>query len=206
LPLPQIGLPLPRIGLQPLGTTPAPTVQHRGTSAPARGIPRSGGRTRRPAAIYFIPTGALAYPAPPTGFPSTPWVREDAGPPTGSVRLELQPGVDPQLFVDGYYVGTLNDVGRELTLEAGPHTLDLAAEGYERLQFGVQIPAGRSITYRGTLKAFAVAPAPRATAAAPLPPPATIYVIPGCYVGNVPPSDAHLPAGCDAALATTLQR
>ena len=31
----------------------------------------------------------------------------------------------------------------------------------------------------------------------------TLYVIPGCYVGNVPPTDVNLPATCDLAKLTT---
>ena len=48
-------------------------------------------------------------------------------------------------------------------------------------------------------------PAPRE----PEPPPfvpsgdRTVYVIPGCYVGNVPPKDVKLPANCDLSKVTT---
>ena len=31
----------------------------------------------------------------------------------------------------------------------------------------------------------------------------TVYVIPGCYVGNVPPSNVKLPANCDVKKVTT---
>lgn len=31
----------------------------------------------------------------------------------------------------------------------------------------------------------------------------TLYMIPGCYVGNVPPKDAKLPADCDLTKVTT---
>ena len=31
----------------------------------------------------------------------------------------------------------------------------------------------------------------------------TLYMIPGCYVGNVPPKDVKLPAHCDLAKVTT---
>ncbi len=31
----------------------------------------------------------------------------------------------------------------------------------------------------------------------------TLYVIPGCYVGNVPPADVKLPANCDLSKLTT---
>lgn len=52
-----------------------------------------------------------------------------------------------------------------------------------------------------------VEPAPRP--AEPEPPPfvptgdRTLYVIPGCYVGNVPPKDVKLPANCDLTKVTT---
>ena len=52
-----------------------------------------------------------------------------------------------------------------------------------------------------------VEPAPRP--AEPEPPPfvptgdRTLYVIPGCYVGNVPPKDVKLPANCDLKKVTT---
>lgn len=52
-----------------------------------------------------------------------------------------------------------------------------------------------------------VEPAPQP--AAPEPPPfvpsgdRTLYVIPGCYVGNVPPKDVKLPANCDLSKVTT---
>jgi hypothetical protein len=39
---------------------------------------------------------------------------------------------------------------------------------------------------------------PIAQPALPAPAPTTIYVVPGCYVGNVPPREVALPAGCDA--------
>lgn len=31
----------------------------------------------------------------------------------------------------------------------------------------------------------------------------TVYVIPGCYVGNIPPKDVKLPAACDLKKVTT---
>ena len=104
------------------------------------------------------------------------------------------------MYVDGYYVGLLSDASRgELTLDAGAHAIELREIGYETLHVDVQIPADGAITYRGALTRLA--PPPSSAIAAPtLPPPpapATIYMIPRCYVGNVPPRDAVLPPGCD---------
>jgi len=65
----------------------------------------------------------------------------------------------------------------------------------------VRIPVDGTITYDVTLKPIAAAPssspAPVAPTPSSAPAPATIYVIPGCYVGNVPPQQVTLPAGCD---------
>ena len=125
------------------------------------------------------------------------------------MRLDIRPGVDQQIYVDGYYVGMLSDVSGELTLDIGPHTLELREDGYENLRVDVQISTDGLITYRGELRPVGGTDLPvrgaglRASGALPDLagpradiPPTTIYVIPGCYVGNVPPKDAGLPAAC----------
>jgi hypothetical protein len=33
----------------------------------------------------------------------------------------------------------------------------------------------------------------------------TFYLVPGCYMGNVPPEEANLPATCDLARAVSFQ-
>ena len=207
LPLPPIGLPLPSIGLPlpPIGLTPAP----------ARDLPRPSrageSRSRRsgPTVVYFVPSVGWGYPTV-GGLPgmlSAP--PQEKKRPGGRVRLELQPGVDPQIYVDGYFVGTLDDVKGEITLEAGLHKIELRADGYEALELNVQVPPDRPITYRGVLKDLDARPAPVPAVAEPVdvpqPVPATIYMIPGCYIGNVPPADAGLPAGCDETRAITFE-
>jgi hypothetical protein len=114
------------------------------------------------------------------------------------LRLEVQPEAVLQLYVDGYYVGTPDDFNRELELEAGPHTIEIRAPEYETFQFDVNIAPYRLVTYRGSLKA-ANAPPP------PGPAPTTFYLIPECYVGNVPPKDAGLPATCDQSRVITFK-
>jgi hypothetical protein len=121
------------------------------------------------------------------------------------VRVDLQSGIDPQIYVDGYYVGLLSDANGELTLDAGTHTIELREDGFEALRVDVLVPVDGVITYRGELKRPSGASDRRPSSALPdltrprsEVPPTTIYVIPGCYVGNVPPADAVLPAGCTA--------
>jgi hypothetical protein len=105
-------------------------------------------------------------------------------------------------------------VGGELTLDTGAHTLELREDGYESLHVDVRISTGVLITYRGELKRVGSADLRgsgadlRASGALPDLtgprsdiPSTTIYVIPGCYIGNVPPKDAGLPAGCDEGRA-----
>ena len=216
LPLPSVGLPLPRTGLPPIEPSAANARQHRARDArgstPVTDRQRShvGPRALRPSStvIYFVPTSGWDYPhAASLDAQSSGWDQQT--PPTGSLRLELQPGLVPQVYVDGYYVGTLNDVNAELPLDAGLHRLELRADGYESLELDVQIFPGRSTTYRGTLKAVepVSVPVPEIPAPTQVPPraPATIYFIPGCYLGDVPPRDAGLPAGCDAADAITFK-
>jgi hypothetical protein len=216
LPLPQIGLPLPTIGLPlpPMGLQPR-TVPPSILNPPRvdRG-PRGGGRPNRRggnggAVFLFVPAYGWPY-VPDTLLPGTPVPSPPSLPPknaavTGRLHLDLQSGVDPQIYADGYYVGMLSDLTSELTLEAGAHTLELRLEGYETLHVDVQIPVEGAITYRATMKRLAATPVPVAQLQPapnlPTPTPSTIYMIPGCYVGNVPPKDASLPAGCDESRA-----
>jgi hypothetical protein len=220
-PLPPIGLPLPPIGLplQPLGL-PAITDTH-SRSQPARGLETQhlglGSRRpfrSRPTVVYFVPTFGWGYQFGPqtttlgASVPGTPTVDRRYERLTGSVRLDVQPAGMLQFYVDGYYVGTANDFNGELELEAGPHTIEIRAPGYETLSFDVRIAAQRLITYRGALTPIQPAPDPvqdpdPPQADAPAPPPTTIYFIPGCYLGNVPPEKVTLPADCDLSKLIT---
>ena len=77
--------------------------------------------------------------------------------------------------------------------------MEFRAPGYESLVVDARIVPGEAVTYRGALNPIAPAAPPTP---APLPPVApagglTLYVIPGCYLGNVRPQEARLPEGCD---------
>ena len=122
----------------------------------------------------------------------------------GTLFLDIQPG-NAQVFVDGYYAGTPNDLNaqhRGLVLEPAPHTIGVSAPGYEPVTFDVRVAPNESLVFRQVLKTMepARAPAP----AAPIPA-STFYLIPGCYMGNIPPKDARLPATCDVSRTVTLQ-
>jgi PEGA domain len=217
LPLPSIGLPLPSIGLPlpTIGLPPATDSQRRANTGRPSGLEDQHFRRnphRRPrsraSVVYFVPAYDWGYPqpgltAPPAPYPDAPPVAEPALV-TGRLRLDLQVDSVAQLYVDGYYVGTWEDFNGELELEAGPHTIEIRASGYEPLALDVKIAPNRAITYRGALKPSAVrrepdaAPLPEAGSIEPQTAPrTTIYFIPGCYLGNVPPDEVKLPATCD---------
>ncbi|HUQ86161.1 MAG TPA: hypothetical protein VM096_01300 [Vicinamibacterales bacterium] len=139
---------------------------------------------------------------------------------TGFLKLEVEPRQTLQIFIDGLYVGTLPDIGDELELRLGARRIELRAAGYRTLIFDTQIVPDRTIIYRGALDPISNAPArtiptpssPTPGAQAPSAPkapdapqaPRVIYVIAGCYMGNVSPKEVKLPAGCDINKLTTI--
>jgi hypothetical protein len=138
------------------------------------------------------------YPYPMYGsFPDPVRDYQRAGrPASGYLALQVEPP-DAQVLVDGFYVGTADDVRRGGgALTPGPHQVELRAAGHSPQSFNVLIAAGETIAYRASLASI---PQP---AAAPPPSPAvpkTFYVIPGCYAGDRHPRDARLVPGCDVS-------
>ena len=117
--------------------------------------------------VYVQPRQSMTYretmqPAQPgssAGAPSepavTPAVSTDMPPgPPGNLRLDVRPK-DAQVYVDGYYVGIVDDFnGRQrLNLAPGPYHVDLRASGYESLAFDVNVEPRQTVSYRGTLTA-----------------------------------------------------
>lgn len=223
LPLPEIAPPLPRLGLPllPMESPPPGTSDARSPRGPRQEPPRFGSmrRTRsQPAVVFFVhdyrwgTARPAATAAPGTGMAPASWPAQEQERVTGVLRLDLHPiGAAPQLYADGVFVGTPDDFRGDLRLRAGRHTIEIRAPGFETIVFAVEITAGRSITYRGTLRPTDGVPASEpaaAPAAGPSPaaqPPAepTFYLIPGCYMGNVPPAEVALPADCDRSRTTT---
>jgi hypothetical protein len=75
------------------------------------------------------------------------------GYPTGELRLQVRPR-DAQVFVDGYYAGTVDDfdgIFQSLRLEDGDYRIEIVLPGYEALDFDVRIYPGEKVTYRGEL-------------------------------------------------------
>ena len=59
------------------------------------------------------------------------------------------------MYVDGYFAGHVDDfdgIFQSLTLEEGPHKIEIVAPGFETLDIDIRILPGRKITYKGELK------------------------------------------------------
>jgi hypothetical protein len=175
--------------------------------------PRRHSHNYQPSVVYVMPTygyggmsagtsydTAAAPPRPAAPAPATS-LYEEPRVPLGALRLEVEPRQELQIFVDGVFVGTPADLGDELEMTPGPHRIELRARGYKSQAFDVGILEDKLITYRGTLERDAAsAPPPVARPSGSK----TMYVIPGCYMGNVSPKEMSLPAGCDISRLTTI--
>jgi hypothetical protein len=208
-PLPSIGVPLPQIGIpHPPTGLPAPDAPQRRATAS-----RPPTRARRPHGPGSALVPVYVYPYPydlPAG--AIPSQAGDASvrppqPLAGRLLFDVAAGGGEQLYVDGFYAGTLSDFANGVELEAGPHAVEIRAPEFETLSFAVNIAPGQAMTYRGTLKAIAPRPDAPVLIAPPIAParPMVGYIVPGCYIGNVPPQDAGLPASCDLSRTITIQ-
>lgn len=140
------------------------------------------------------------------GYPAAEYVDERYNqlPPAqvmtkGLLRLDVTPSTGLQYYVDDAFFGTSQDLGLEFELNAGARHVEIRAPGYRPLVFDTRIEVGEVVTYRGALEPLTEAQArmPQATGNK------TIYVIPGCYIGNAPPKAANLRKGCDIKRVTT---
>jgi hypothetical protein len=121
---------------------------------------------------------------------------------TGYLRLQIEP-VTAEVFVDGLYMGTgrdFNAVNLGRLLEAGPHRVEIRADGFQPVTLDTRILPNEVVTYRRDLQRLESRPsAPSAQAA-----PRTFYVIPGCYAGDTRPTAQRLPPGCKIASLRTV--
>jgi hypothetical protein len=71
----------------------------------------------------------------------------------GDVRLQVRPR-DAAVYVDGYYAGIVDDfdgVFQRLTLQAGPHQIELSAPGLEPQFFDVYVDPVQTVNIRTDL-------------------------------------------------------
>jgi hypothetical protein len=72
----------------------------------------------------------------------------------GSLRLKIKPA-DAKVYIDGYYVGMVDSfdgVFQKLNVDAGPHKVELRADGYQTTEFDVVVTPGDTVTYKGDMK------------------------------------------------------
>jgi hypothetical protein len=118
----------------------------------------------------------------------------------GFLRLFGTPS-NAQVFVDGLFVGTVQEIDapRTLTLTPGPHHIEFRAPQFRTAAIDVRISSSETLTYRAALEPEIPPPPPHRA----MPPggasASTMYVIPRCYIGNIPPRASRLPPGCDIA-------
>ena len=192
---------------------------------PSRGGQHISGKQRRhykyPPAYYVLPAYGY-YTGTTFGYgvststsyvePPPPPVYEEPLPETGVLQLDVEPRQALQVFVDGLYIGMLADLGEEIELRLGARRIELRAAGYRTLVFDTEIVPDRIIVYRGALERLpqsaALPPqapkAPQAPETTQAPRSRTMYLIPGCYMGNVEPTASMLRPGCDLSKLTTI--
>ena len=172
-----------------LGNAPAAPLPTRGPVDLYRATPFTYGHlTRGP-----YPWGGV-YGSVGTYDSTVPVPQTQARP--GYIVFRVQPA-SAEVFVDGYYVGTVADLSTGRALPEGPYRLELRADGFDTTSTDIRILAGETITVNRAL-IRTTAPTPPAVAQAAPPAPAKpFYVIRGCYAGSTHPKDVKLPAGCD---------
>ena len=72
----------------------------------------------------------------------------------GGVRLRMRPR-DAQVFVDGYYVGIVDDFDgtfQQLRLDHGAHKIEVRMPGFEDLDLDIYVQPGRTITVHEDLR------------------------------------------------------
>ncbi len=151
--------------------------------------------------------GGSYYALPYSGYYPAEDARESAPPreaepaamrATGVLRLDITPATGLQYYVDGMYIGSSSELGTEFEVNAGARRIEIRASGYKPVVFDARFVPGGTITRRGALEPLEdVSTLPRAAGSR------TMYVIPGCFMGNTRPNPSALPKGCDLGRLTT---
>lgn len=144
-------------------------------------------------------------PRPWDGRPHSPWWENQGLPPweKGYVRRPVDVDRRGHQDIDFDRRGHYNNARVVYLLQPYP----IAVQQAPQIIVVQQPPVTRIVEVEVPVREPRVEPAPRP--AEPEPPPfvptgdRTLYVIPGCYVGNVPPTDVKLPANCDLKKVTT---
>ena len=149
---------------------------------------------------YAVPGYGYGYgfgyfsPAPENGYDSARYAQPEIPQQpvsTGMLRLEITPASALSYYVDGLYIGSSSDLGMQFSLNPGARRVEVRATGYKPLVFDTRITAGQITTFRAALEPLTQPQAPQATGNP------TMFIIPGCYMGNARPTASELRRGCD---------
>lgn len=157
--------------------------------------------SRRPyfgGSYYALPYSGY-YPAEDARYsPPPPEAEPAAMRTTGVLRLEITPATGLQYYIDGMFFGSSSELGTQFDVNAGARRIEIRAPGYKPVIFDARFVPGGTVTRRGALEPLEdVATLPRATGSR------TMYVIPGCFMGNTRPEPSALPKGCDIGRMVT---
>ena len=142
---------------------------------------------------YALPYSGY-YPGEDAGYSRTRPAEAEAASTrtTGVLRLDITPATGLQYYVDGMFIGSSSELGTEFDVNAGARRIEVRAPGYKPVIFDARFVPGGTVTRRGALEPLEdVSTLPRATGSK------TMYVIPGCFMGNARPDAGALPKGCD---------
>jgi hypothetical protein len=164
-----------------------------------------GPRSRYPfygGSYYALPYPGYSdyYPGEDSGYSTAPPAEAEAASmrTAGTLRLDITPATGLQYYVDGMYIGSSSELGTEFEVNAGARRIEIRAEGYKPVVFDARFVPGGLVTRRGALEPLQdSATLPRATGSQ------TMFVIPGCFMGNARPDPGSLPKGCDIARLIT---
>lgn len=100
----------------------------------------------------YNPYSPFAYGGGSYGYESEPEPEEERR--VGSIRLRANPNT-AKVYIDGALVGTVDEFdgwSNHLELDAGPHRLELKADGYAPYTGTLIVASGKTLTERVTLK------------------------------------------------------
>jgi hypothetical protein len=103
---------------------------------------------------YGYPYYYYPYSAYPYGYAPAPGYVGATARAYGGVRIDM-PQKDAEVYADGYYAGTVNDFDgalQHLNMTAGPHHIEIRAQGFDPIAFDVNVQPGQTITYRADLR------------------------------------------------------
>jgi hypothetical protein len=170
---------------------------------------------RRRAHLYpvFFPYQVLPYFG--LGEYPMPYAHDASGVPAGAepipsgyLRLDVQP-TTAQVYVDGFFVGSAEDVTTPVPLEPGTYQVEVKADGFETAVFDIRVRANATLRLSSRLVRVKEDPTIRlkpdsgaGSLRSDVPIASisrTLYVIPRCYAGDRMPLPSQLPAGCRLA-------